>query len=387
MKIKPKDPFAIVLNDRERLLKPLRAAHRLLTGVREPGRAPLASTPLRMLAKDLGWLGSSMLVAGAGASMATTSAIGALFGVPVAALGILVAIGRNRRLVVSHVHEASHGIVADFYQKRGWGERSARRAAEAILDLGSSITLTLNGQGYRALHALHHEFEHLGTLTDPDGATLKAWKIWPDETRNLRATLLRTALDPRWHLRFFWERILSSVAQGKRYRRAMGATALALLIGSAFVLPLPFWLAAVFLPFGPGYHVATLAQLTTIHPYGYRDGAASLDDYAERTWDRIPYAPMPEPGAGKMAWLRWTWSMLGHVIARMTVLDDTMVPHAYHHLAWEIGRPFDDWWNTAQYWSDAYAAGLLPAGAEDRIVWGLPEAWDRQQAHFDKIRD
>jgi hypothetical protein len=243
--------------------------------------------------------------------------------------------------------------------------------------------MTLNGQDYRTTHALHHEFEFLGTLGDPDGATLKEWHIWPDETRDLRKTLVRTALNPIWHLQFLWDRIKSNVVRGKPYRRVLGAAVLAMMAGSAFVLPLPVWLAAVFLPFVPGYHLATLAQLTTIHPYGYPDGAKSLDDYAARTWARIPYTPMPAKGAAASAWLRWLWSMSGHAIARITVLDDTMIPHDFHHLAWPIGRPFDDWWNTARYAADAHAAGLLPAGAEDRMVWGLTEAWERQQAHFD----
>jgi len=386
MKTISKDRQAVVLADRLRLPAPLRPAHRLLTAVREPGLAPRRSTPLRMLGKDLGWLATSMLAAGTGAALAATGPTGALLGIPMAAAGILVAIGRNRRLVVSHLHEASHGIAADFYRKRGMSDRNARRIAEAILDIGSSVTLTLNGQDYRTTHALHHEFEHLGTLRDPDGAMLKAWRIWPDETRNLRSTLVRTALNPIWHLRFLRDRILGNVARGKPYRRALGASVLAVLAGSALVLPLPVWFAAVFLPFGPGYHLATLAQLTTIHPYGFRDGAATLGDYAERTWERIPYTPMPAKGSGAGAWLRWSWSMLGHAIARATVLDDTMIPHGYHHLAWPLGRAFDDWWNTAQYWADAHAAGALPEGAGDRIVWGLTEAWDRQQAHFDRMR-
>ena len=386
MKIKPKDRLATVLDDRQRLPEVLRPLHRLLTGVAEPGANPKRSTPLRMFAKDLGWLGGSMLAAGGGAMLASAGPMGALFGVPIAAIGVLVAIGRNRRLVVSHVHEASHGVVADFYRARGLSEHQARRIAEGILDLGSSITMTLNGQDYRSTHMLHHEFEHLGTLSDPDGTTLKEWHIWPDETRDVRATILRTALNPLWHLRFLWDRILSNVARGKAYRRILGAAAMALAIGSAFVLPLPIWLAAVFLPFGPGYQIASLAQLTTIHPYGYSEGAKTIDDYAERTWDRIPYTPMPEKGAGVAAWLGWSWSMFGHSVARMTVLDDTMVPHGYHHVAWPIERPFDDWWNTAQYWADAYVAGALPEGAEDHIVWGLTEAWDRQQAHFERMR-
>lgn len=385
MKIKPKDRLAVVLDDRQRLPEILQSLHRLLTGVSEPGAPPKRSTPLRMLAKDLGWLAGSILTAGTGTMLASAGPVAALFGVPIAGAGVLIAIGRNRRLVVSHVHEAAHGVVADFYRKGGVPDRLACQIAEAILDIGSSITMTLNGQDYRSSHALHHAFEHLGTLTDPDGETLKQWHIWPDETRNLRVTLLRTAFNPLWHLRFVRDRILSNIARGKVYRRMLGMAALTVALGSAFVLPLPVWLAAVFLPFGPGYHIATLAQLTTIHRYGYTDGAKTLDDYAERTWERIPYAPMPVPGAGPAAWLHWSWAMLGHVVARMTVLDDTMIPHGYHHLAWPVGRPFDDWWNTAQYWADAHSAGALPEGAEDRIVWGLVEAWDRQQAHFDRM--
>ena len=386
MKTISKDRVAVVLADRARLWKPLRGAHRLLTGVSEPGRPPKRSTPLRMLAKDMGWLGASMLTAGVGASIASAGPVAALFGVPIAAVGILLAVGRLRRLVVSHVHEASHGIVADFYRKTGMSTDRASRIAEAILDIGSSVTLTLNGQDYRTTHKLHHEPEHLATLTDPDGATLKAWHIWPDETTSLRSSLLSTAASPGWHLRFLHDRIMSNVARGKLYRRTMGVGMLAMMLGSAIVLPLPVWIAAVLLPFGPGYHIATLAQLTTIHPYGYPEGAQTLDDYVERTWERIPYAPMPAKGAGLAAWLRWSWSMTGHAIARATVLDDTMIPHGFHHLAWPLGRPFDDWWNTAQYWVDAHNEGALPAGAENRTLWGLTEAWQRQQEHFDKMR-
>lgn len=381
-----KDRLAIVLDDNRRLPKLLRPAHQLFTAVKEPGTPLKQTTPLGILGKDMGWLAGSMFVAGAGAALAATGPVGALFGVPLAAIGVIFATGRNRRLVVSHVHEASHGVVADFYERRGVPNRRARRIAEAILDIGSSVTLTMNGQDYRATHALHHEFGHLGTLTDPDGAILKAWRIWPDETRNLKARLWRTALDPLWHLRFFRDRVLSNVARGKPYRRALGAAALAVLAGSAFVLPFPVWFAAMFLPFGPGYHIATLAQLTTIHPYGYREGTKTLDEYAERTWDRIPYTPMPAKEAGARAWLRWSWSMMGHFVARASVLDDTMVAHAWHHTAWPVGRPFLDWWNTAQHWVDAHAAGVLPAGAEDRILWGLTEAWERQQTHFNKMR-
>lgn len=386
MKTISNDRVAVVLADRARLPKSLQGAHRLLTGVNEPGRAPKHSTPLRMLAKDLGWLGGSLLAAGAGAAIAATGSVAALLGMPVAAAGIVLAVGRLRRLVVSHVHEASHGIVASFYRERGMPGETADRIAEAILDIGSTLTLTLNGQDYRASHKLHHDPEHLGTLIDPDGATLKEWHIWPDETRSLRAALLATVANPGWHLRFLRDRITSNIACGRPYRRAMGAAMLAAMLGSALVLPLPVWFAAVFLPFGPGYHIASLAQLTTIHPYGYRDGAASIDDYAKRTWERIPYRPMPVKGASFATWLGWAWAMAGHAVARAAVLDDTMIPHGYHHLAWPLGRPFDDWWNTGQYWVDAHFEGVLPPGAGDRVLWGLPEAWQRQQQHFEKMR-
>lgn len=382
-----KNPISVVLKDRERLPEFLRPLHRLQTAVPEPGSKIRKTTPLRIFAADGGLMVAFLALAGLGAALASKGFAGALVGLPLAAFAIMAAVGRMRRLVVSHVHEASHGIVAKFYRERGMSKRKAEMIAEAILDLGSALTLTLNGQDYRTTHALHHEFAHLGTLTDPDGETLHEWGIWPDRVDNLPRALLLTAVNPLWHLRFARDRIMSNVARGKLYRRALGAAMLAMVLGSALVLPFPVWLAAVFLPFGPGYQLATLAQLTTIHPYGYCEGAQTLEDYAERMWDRIPYRPMPARGATIGDWVQWAWAMSGHGIARLTVLDDTMVPHGYHHLAWPIGRAFDDWWNTAQYWVDAYVAGVLPKGATERIVWGLPEAWKRQQAHFVKCRE
>ena len=380
------DPVAILLDDRNRLPAWARPVHRLVTGISDPGKPPKRSTPLRLFAKDGGLMGLGVAAAAAGVSLAAMSVAGAVAGVPLAAIGVLGATGRARRIVVGHVHEASHGIVAKFYAKRGVSRRRARCFAEAILDLGTALTMTTNGQDYRRDHGRHHDPRRLGTLGDPDGALLKSWGLWPDETRNVVKRLLELALSPGWHARFLAARLASNLLRGKPYRRLLGATALALLAGSAFVLPLPIWLVAVFLPLGPGYNIATALQLATIHPYGFDTPADALEAHAERTWTRIPYTPMPQRGAGVAAWTMWGIRMTGHAIARLVVLDDGMVAHDYHHLAWPIGKPFEDWWNTAQYWIDAYCAGELPEGAASRVLWGLPEALQRQQAQFQRMR-
>ncbi|HYW16095.1 MAG TPA: fatty acid desaturase [Allosphingosinicella sp.] len=386
MKKYAKDRVAILLRDRDRLPALLRPAHRLATGVPRPGARPKGGTPLRHFAKDVGLMGLGMAAAAVGVHLAAAALPLSVVGIPLTFIGMLGATGRARRIVVGHVHEASHGVAATYYSKRGMSRRRARRIAEAILDFGTAITLTTNGQEYRRDHGHHHDPRRLGTLADPDGALLKSWSLWPDEAEKVVRRLLLLAFSPRWHARFFAERLASNLLRGRPSRRLLGAAALALMAGSAFVLSFPVWLAAVFLPLGPGYQIATLLQLATIHPYGFATPADTLEAHAERTWTRIPYAPMPEEGSGVAAWGRWAIRALGHAMARLAVLDDTMVAHDYHHLAWPIGEPFEDWWNTAIYWVDSYVAGRLPEGAESRVLWGLPQALQRQQEQFDKLR-
>lgn len=377
-----------VYADRDRLPKWARGLHALQTGLPDAAKPFKSTTPLRAFAGDLAWLSGFMLLACGGAMLIGMSLLFTLLGLGLSLLGALGSIGRLRRLVVGHVHEATHGIVTKFYRARGDSKSKARRKTGLILDLGTILTFSQNGQDYRREHSRHHTKEKLGTLRDPDGFVLKTWGLWPGHVDNLRLALLSRALNPMWHMRFFLARAKSNIFRGRPYRRITGLTALSAMIGSAFIMPLPVWIAMVFIPFGPGYQIASMLQVITEHPYGFSGPAKTLDELAERTWERIPYDPMPLVGSAAplREWLLWSARLPGHIASRLTVLDDTMIAHGYHHLAWPVGRPFEDWWNTSARFVEAYQTGALPAGFDGRIVWGLGEAIDRQAEHFEALK-
>lgn len=374
--------------DRNRLAAFLRPLHRLLTGVPDEDAPLLDTTPMRLFFMDIGWLFMFMAIAATGASLFAGGGWLAPLSGLVSVIGVLGTIGRLRRLVVGHVHEATHGVVAKFYRARGESKRLARRKAEAILDIGTALTFTLNGQAYRRYHARHHRISMLGTRQDPDGQELYEWGVWPTKTDNLYLSLALRAIDPLWHASFFFKRIKTNLFERKAYRRAAGAASLAALSFSAFFVPAPIWIAAVLIPFGPGYHIASLLQVITEHRYGYERDASSVDEMAARTWERVPYALMPETKVVEtpLVWLKWIAKNTLHAVTRLAILDETMIGHGYHHLAWPVGRPFNDWWNTMPHFIEAYRDGALPKGQEGRIVEGLVEALQRQRLHFRKER-
>ncbi len=378
------DPIEIVLSDRNRLPALVQPLHILQTGIDSPGSVPRRSTPIRELATDLGWLGLFAVVAGGGSAVAAQGAIALSVAALPTLFGQLGMIGRLRRLIVGHTHEAGHGVVTKFYLEKGLSKKAAHRITEAILDAGSILTLTLNGQDYRREHNRHHRPLMLGTHFDPDGKVLKDWGLWPDQVDSLKKALWRTALSPIWHYRFLKDRLRSNLGRGKPYRRVLAALWLSTLCVSAFVLPFAVWVAAGLIPFGPGLHVASLMQVVTEHTYGHKDGARDINELAARTWERIPYNPMPSaaPTRDPMGWARWCMKMCIRVAERLAILDSTMIAHGYHHLAWPIGRPFDEWWLTSHKYLEAKKDGVLPEGADARIVWGVGGALDRQAEHF-----
>jgi hypothetical protein len=333
------------------------------------------------MARDLGWLAAAMGTAGASAALLPAAGAAApIFALTMVA-GQLMIVGRLRRLVVGHTHEATHGVVTKFYRGKGLSKREARRRAEAMLDIGSALTLTLNGQDYRRKHGPHHT-RRLGTLRDPDGAMLAKWGFWPGALKHgLYTTLALRLIDPRWHLAFLRDRLASNLLRGRLYRRAAGLAALAGLIAPLAVMPFPVWLAMIGLPWTIGYQTAAVLQSLTEHPYGFDHLAEDAQALSARSWQRYPYRPMPEPGLRGLtrlrAWAGWGVAIAGHAVARMAIYDDTMVNHGFHHDAWPEDAAFLDYWNTDHRhaaWRRAHPE------REEHAVWGLPGALRRQKA-------
>ncbi|GGF75307.1 hypothetical protein GCM10007301_38990 [Azorhizobium oxalatiphilum] len=382
-----------IFADRFRLPVWLQRLHAAQTGLPDPRTTARRTTPLRVLARDLTLLAGFSALAGGMASLAGITTFGGLAAAGVSGLATLGVVGRLRRLVVGHTHEASHWMISKFYRQHGVEKDRARQLNEAILDLGSALTLTRNGQDYRAKHRKHHEEPIVGTLMDPDGMDLHAWGLWAGrKITSLPRALLVTALDPVWHLGMIASRLRSNFAAGSWQRRALALPALAFVTGSAFILPLQVWLMAIGLPWTVGYNIAALLQVVTEHPYAQKEGGKDHASHAARNWMRVPVELMPDPAlkglARLKAWTRWLVRMaLIHVPTRLAVLDGPMIAHGWHHMAWPTGHAFSDWWETARRELEARHAGDLPPEAATRVLFGLPEAIGLQEIEFRKDPD
>jgi hypothetical protein len=385
------DHLEMVRADRKRLPSLLRPLHRILTAVPDAHAAIPQRSPVSVLARDLGLLTGFMAMSGLGASMMGTGSLASTaLGALLAAGGGLGVVGRLRRLVVGHNHEAGHGVVVRWYMReRGWSKKRARRVSEAILDIATALSFTTNGHDYRQAHKRHHSLRMLGTLKDPDGAMLFKWGFWGNmRPGEFKRRLLCTVFSPRWHAEFLLERARSNLLRGKPYRRVMGLASLVALASMALVVPPPAWFAAILIPWTWGYQTASLLQVLTRHNYPHSTGARSLREYTARTWERIPWTPLPDRGLAGTAFLRaWSaWAaelMLVHVPSRLAVLDSSMIWHSFHHTAYLSGVPFDDWWNTGYRATAARRDRTMVADGAGEVICGLPEAFRRQAARME----
>jgi hypothetical protein len=229
----------------------------------------------------------------------------------------------------------------------------------------------------------------LGTLQDPDGAMLAKWGFWGNMRRGeFKRHLLRTVFSPRWHAEFLLERMRSNLLKGKPYRRAAGLASLVALVSAALIVPLPVWIAAILIPWTWGYQTAALLQVLTRHNYPHAAGARSLREYTARTWERIPWTPLPDAGLTGMSfvrrWSAWTAELiLVHVPSRLAVLDSSMIWHSFHHTAYLSGVPFDDWWNTGYRATAARRDRTMTSEGAGEVICGLPEAFRRQAARME----
>lgn len=381
------DPFQQILDERDSLSAATALLQRFMTAFPGLDDMPRETDPLGLLLRDVAILAGT--AAGAAALATAAEAVGSLALLVPATYLALAAAGRLRKLTVGHVHEASHGVGFDEWADRRGMDRRRRRAWRFWLaETCSVIALTQSAIVYMKKHAKHHALEWLGTIFEPDGADLAdEGFIRAMEKGAFFPRLASRLFNPVWYLRANLRRVTMTLTQGKPVRRGAAAGMWAAIIGSAFILPFPGWLFGVGLPWLVLYPAASMLQVVTEHPYGDRDGAGDLDQYAARTWDRLPWDPIPtdvQGGRAIAAWSRWLirFAFL-HLPARLAVLDTTMIYHRWHHLAWLLGRPFDKWWTIAFEARDAWRDGILPAGWQSNTLNGLAAALRRQRDHLE----
>lgn len=381
------DPFQQVVDERASLPIALARLQRFMTGFPDLGEMPRETNPINLLLRDIAILAGT--AAGAAVlAAAARSAVTMPLLVPATYLA-LAAAGRLRKLTVGHMHEASHGVgFKDWADRHGMDRRRRRAWRFWLAETCSVIALTQSAVVYMKKHARHHAVEWLGTIFEPDGADLAdEGFIRPMEKGTFLPRLARRLFNPAWYLRANLRRAKMSLMQGKTVRRLSAATIWVGIFGSAALLPFPAWLFGVGLPWLVLYPAASLLQVVTEHPYGDREGAIDLDQYAARTWDRLPWDAVPTDDHGGhtvAAWSRWLarFAFL-HLPARLAVLDTTMIYHRWHHLAWLLGRPFDRWWSIAHEARDAWRDKILPAGWQANTLNGLAAALRRQRDHLE----
>lgn len=381
------DPIQALLDERPRLgvLAPLQ---RFMTALPSPSEPAPDTGPVRRLARDIGLLSAAVTGAGAFAALAGAGGLAALAWAPSLAC-MLIATGQLRKLTVADMHEAGHGVGFDGWRVRGLQRREVRAVRLIVAETASVAALSISAVTYLRGHARHHMLGRLSTDREPDGAELREEGFMrPMKPGSFYPTLvLGKLLNPLWYARKFGQRLQTSLGQGSRIRRGSAAAMWTLLLGSATLLPAHVWLMAVGLPWFVGYPAASLLQVITEHPYGNRKGAKDLAGYAALTWDRIPWDLVPQGNCGVMrntwAWTRWTGRLMLHLIARATVLDTTMIWHRHHHLAWPLGRPFDDWWAIGHRFVEAWQDRLLPTNWEVNTLVGLGGALQRQRRHLE----
>jgi hypothetical protein len=382
------DPIQTLYDERARLPIGLRQLQTFMTALPDLDLQPKPSGPLREMGRDLGFLVASSTIAGIGGAVAAAGGLAALATIP-ALFFSLAAAGRLRRLTVGHMHEIGHGVGVDGWRERGWSRKTIRCGRLILAETCSAIALTVSAKHYFMAHAKHHKLGLLGTIYEPDGQELaKEGFVRGLKPGTFLRKLASKLLNPAWYLRKNADRLAMTLSEGPVIRRAAAAAGLSTLLGSLFLLPFAAWLYAIFLPWFIFYPAASFLQVVTEHPYGDTKGAVTLDEYAARTWDRLPWDAWPQSSQSSTSGLRakaaWLARFLTiHLPSRLTVLDSTMIWHRWHHIAWPLGRAFDQWWNIPFSARDAWRDGILPKGWESNTLSGLPAALKRQRKHME----
>jgi len=386
------DPIQDLYVERAGLPPLLALLQRFMTTLPGLDEAPPETGPVRLFLRDLGLL---VVFAGLAGLLGALASQGGwlLWALLPAAYLSLAAAGRLRKFTVGHMHEATHGVGFDGWRKLGLSRRQVRRLRFWLAEICSVLSLTISAVRYMRAHGGHHAQRKLGTIYEADGADLADdGFVRGLPVGSFYRRLASKLLNPLWYVRKTMRRLGLSLGEGILVRRGGAALMWIAIIGSLAALPPLSWIMAVGLPWLVLYPAASLVQVITEHPYGDKKGAQDLDEYAARTWDRIPWDATPVPGASVLQAIgAWAYWILGfafmHLPARLAVLDTTMVWHRWHHLAWPLGRAFDSWWLIAYQARQAWIDKVLPAGWQANTLKGLPDALARQKRHMETPED
>lgn len=299
-------------------------------------------------------------------------------GAGVAIIAALVSTGVLRDFQLSVSHEASHFSFFSKEAKKKMGKKW-RFWNELILGLSTTLAFSANGEDYRSEHGPHHSTPKFMTRDDPDAALLLELGFKPGmSVRQLWWHLLKTAMSPSYHAKYFWARLRSNVVTAKGWRRVAGISWLATFVGLAAVMPFSSWLA-IFMVWFPLWQVSALLQFCSEHPWLSHEGSvANKQQYAEGCHGRFCWAPLPSKGLTGLtkakAWAKWTARMTFiELPARIAVIPSALSGHDWHHLAHMAGDHSDDWVNTPVHRQKLINSGD-PFKMADREFYGIAEA-------------
>jgi hypothetical protein len=289
------------------------------------------------------------------------SSYGSLEAWPVLPVSWLLTVGGARKLQVTVVHHCVH--------REFFGDQRDKWLGQLI----STVLLTQNLQEYSNEHVRqHHNHRVFASEIDPDRQLLEILGIHVQPTHTSDGSI-----STEYYWQNLWKAIFSFRLQAvflrarfrsnflevsARHRIATVAWVTSLTSMAGFFHMLPQLLLAIVLPLTILYHVASLLQFLSEHSWWSSD-----PDLNKKSHGRFCFEAPPSVSS-ILAWCGWIWNMIGHIIARVAVVNGDLPCHDWHHTS---PREQKNWPNST------YARQRqVEAGVDYIDLWGLPAAID-----------
>ncbi|GAB2330310.1 fatty acid desaturase [Streptomyces griseoincarnatus] len=332
-----------------------------LTGKPRTGERPGHTTPTRHLVNAVVSIAAGLTVSALALGAGGWALLALLPGWAMTLHG-----QRNLRMMI--FHQAAH--------RNMWARRRPDRIVGRVV---AGVLMVQDFEAYSTEHVQDHHAIHHMTVRDPTVQvfllTLRMRAGMP--SRQMWRILLRTLVNPVFHLRFAISRVRSYVRGASRSGRWITAGAyLAVAAAATLWHGWIFLLVAWFLPLTLFYQVSNTLRLCVKHTF---PPAGTTERRGKAYFGSLTNAiflgePAPSPGlrgpARAAAWLRWWCRMLlVHFPARYLVLTGDTVCHDFHH-RYPMSRSWADYIYERQRDIDAGHPGWPPY----REVWGLVPA-------------